>query len=153
MTPAARRQSVTILIAEDDPEDRLLTQQALAENRLANDVRFVDDGVELLAYLRREGRYAEPDAAPRPGVILVDLNMPRKDGREAIAEIKRDPELRRFPLVVLTTSKAEEDIVQSYGFGVSSYITKPVSFEDLIKVMRGFSEYWLEIVALPKADE
>lgn len=143
------RTPITILIAEDDYEDRMLTQQALAESRLANDVRFVEDGVELLAYLRREGAYAAPGAAPTPGVILVDLNMPRKDGREAIAEIKQDPALRRIPIVVLTTSKAEEDILDSYGFGVSSYIAKPVSFERLIQVMQAFSHYWLQIVELP----
>jgi CheY-like chemotaxis protein len=147
MPPSAK--SITILIADDDPDDRMLAEEALQECRLANDVRFVEDGVELLAYLRRQGRYADPDAAPRPGLVLLDLNMPKMDGREALREIKADPSLRRTPIVVMTTSKAEEDIVRTYDLGVSSYITKPVSFDGLVDVMKALGMYWFHIVQLP----
>lgn len=140
---------ITILIAEDDPDDRLLTREALVESRLANDLRFVENGEELMNYLRRRGNYAGEDSAPRPGLILLDLNMPRKDGREALREIKADPDLRRIPVVVLTTSKAEEDICRSYDLGVSSFITKPVTFESFVEIMRVLARYWFEIVELP----
>lgn len=141
---------VTILMAEDDPDDRLMTEQALRQNRLVNDLRFVEDGQELMSYLRREGSYRDaPQRAPRPGLILLDLNMPRKDGREALKEIKADPDLRRIPVLVLTTSRAEEDVVRSYDLGVNSFITKPVSFEALVEVMKVIGFYWLEIVELP----
>lgn len=140
---------ITILLADDDADDRLLTRDALAESRLANDLRFVEDGEELMQYLRRGGRYADPGASPRPGLILLDLNMPRKDGREALREIKGDPSLRHIPIVVLTTSKAEEDIYRTYDLGVNSFITKPVTFEGLVNVMRGLGRYWFEIVELP----
>lgn len=149
MTDTVRR-PITILMADDDPEDRMLARDALAESRLANDLREVEDGEQLLHYLRREGPYADPAVSPTPGIILVDLNMPRLNGREAIAEIKRDPQLRNIPIVVLTTSSAEEDIVRSYHLGVNSYITKPVTFGGLVKVMQSFSEYWLQIVELPR---
>ena len=105
--------AITILMADDDPEDRLLTQEAFEENHLTNDLRFVGDGIELMDYLHRRGQYSDPTTAPRPGLILLDLNMPRKDGRQALQEIKADPELRRIPVVVLTTSQAEEDILQT----------------------------------------
>jgi CheY-like chemotaxis protein len=140
---------VSILMAEDDPDDRLLTQEALEEARLANELYFVKDGEELMEYLCHEGRYINPDTAPRPGVILLDLNMPRKDGREALKEIKENPELRRIPVIVLTTSKAEEDILKSYDLGVSGYVTKPVFLEQLVEVMRMIGKYWFEIVELP----
>ncbi len=143
---------IVILMADDDEDDRLLAQDALAESRLANDLRFVCDGVELMEYLRREGRFADPASSPHPGVILLDLNMPRKDGREALEEIKADPGLRRIPVVVMTTSQAEEDVIRSYDLGASSFITKPVTFEGLGRVMRGLGTYWFEIVQLP-ADE
>ena len=143
---------IVILMADDDEDDRLLAQDALAESRLHNNLRFVCDGVELMEYLRREGPFADPARSPRPGVILLDLNMPRKDGREALEEIKADPDLRRIPVVVMTTSQAEEDIVRSYDLGASSFITKPVTFEGLVRVMRGLGTYWFEIVQLP-ADE
>jgi two-component system response regulator len=143
---------VVILMADDDEDDRLLARDALEESRLANSLRFVNDGVELMDYLRREGRYADPASSPRPGVILLDLNMPRKDGREALQEIKADPELRRIPVVVMTTSQAEEDIVRSYDLGASSFITKPITFEGLVRVMRGLGTYWIEIVQLPSDD-
>jgi CheY-like chemotaxis protein len=146
-----RRSSVVILMADDDADDRELTRDALAESRLANEVHFVEDGVELLDYLHHRGVYSQPGSAPRPGVILLDLNMPRKDGREALREIKADPKLRTIPVVVLTTSKAEEDIVRSYDLGASSFISKPVTFEGLVEVMRGLGRYWFEIVELPPA--
>lgn len=140
---------ITILLADDDADDRMLTRDALAESRLANDLRFVEDGEQLMAYLRREDRFASPEASPRPGLILLDLNMPRKDGREALREIKGDPNLRSIPIVVLTTSKAEEDIYRTYDLGVNSFITKPVTFDGLVSVMRGLGRYWFEIVELP----
>lgn len=139
---------ITILIAEDDPDDRLLAQEALNESRLVNEVHFVEDGEELLDYLRRCGQYATAPA-PRPGVILLDLNMPRKDGRETLTELKKDKDLRRIPVVVMTTSKAEEDILRSYDLGVNSFIVKPVTFEGLVEVMRTLGHYWFEIVELP----
>jgi CheY-like chemotaxis protein len=116
-------------------------------------MRFVGDGRELLDYLRRTGRYADPALeAPRPGIILLDLNMPKKDGREALAEIKADGSLRRIPVVVLTTSKDEEDVFRTYDLGVNSFITKPVTFGGLVEVMRTWSRYWFEIVELPDGD-
>lgn len=139
---------ITILLADDDADDRMLTRDALAESRLANDLRCVEDGEELMEYLTRSGRYAGKDA-PRPGLVLLDLNMPRKDGREALREIKADPTLRQIPIVVLTTSKAEEDIYRTYDLGVNSFITKPVSFDGLVKVMQALGRYWFEIVELP----
>jgi CheY-like chemotaxis protein len=142
--------SVTILLADDDEEDRMLTEEALRDSRLINDIRFAVDGDDLMCYLRREGRYADAGVpSPRPGIILLDLNMPKKDGREALAEIKADPGLRQIPVVVLTTSKAEEDIVRSYDLGVNSFITKPVTFPRLVEVMQAWSRYWLQIVDLP----
>jgi two-component system, response regulator len=141
--------TLTLLMADDDEEDRLMARDALTESRVANDLRFVEDGEELLDYLRRRGKYAEPAHAPRPGLILLDLNMPRKDGREALREIKADPELRAIPVIVLTTSKAEEDIVRSYDFGASSFIAKPVTFDGLVEVMKTLGRYWFQIVDLP----
>jgi CheY-like chemotaxis protein len=138
-----------ILMADDDEEDRVLTQEALDEAHLANELRFVVDGQDLMDYLHRSGPYAGGADAPRPAIILLDLNMPRKDGREALAEIKSDPDLRQIPVVVLTTSKAEEDILRTYDLGVNSFITKPVTFAGLVEVVRGFSRYWFEIVELP----
>lgn len=140
---------IVILVADDDPEDCLLIRDALQESRLINDVRFVGDGEELMAYLERRGKYADALVSPRPGLILLDLNMPRKDGREALAEIKGDPRFRKTPVVILTTSKAEEDICRSYDLGVNSYITKPVTFESLVELMRTLGRYWFEIVELP----
>ena len=140
---------ITILLADDDEDDRLMTRDALRDARLHNDLRFVVDGVDLMQYLRREGRYSDPASSPRPGLILLDLNMPRMDGREALREIKSDPGLRSIPVVVLTTSKAEEDILRTYDLGVNSFITKPVTFLGLVEVMKVFSRYWLTIVDLP----
>lgn len=143
---------IVILMADDDPDDRLLARNAFKVSRLANDLRFVEDGEELMEYLHRQGNYADPTLSPEPGLILLDLNMPRKDGREALAEIKADPRLRHIPVVVLTTSKAEEDIYRSYDVGASSFITKPVSFEGLVSVIRVVGQYWFEIVALPNGE-
>lgn len=142
---------ITILMADDDEDDRLMAREALQEARLANDLHFVVDGVELLDYLKQRGTYNELNA-PRPGLVLLDLNMPKKDGREALKEIKTDPDLRQIPIVVLTTSKADEDIYRSYNLGVNSYITKPVSFEGLAEVMKALSMYWFQIVKLPSQD-
>ena len=141
--------TITILIADDDPDDRMLAEEALMENRLANDLHFVEDGEELMDYLLHRGQYTAENA-PEPGLILLDLNMPKKDGREALAEIKADPKLRRIPVIILTTSKADEDIVRSYDLGVSSFITKPVTFDGLVGVARAIGDYWFGIVVLPK---
>lgn len=139
---------INILVADDDPDDQLLLREALAENRLCNDLYFVNDGVELMDFLHRRGRYAVPPA-PQPDLILLDLNMPRKDGREALAQIKADPDLRRIPIVVLTTSRSEEDVLRMYNLGVNSFIVKPVTFEALVKVTAVLTEYWFSIVRLP----
>jgi CheY-like chemotaxis protein len=144
-----RRSSVVILMADDDADDRELTRDALAESRLVNDLHFVEDGTALLDYLHHRGAYSQPGSAPRPGVILLDLNMPRKDGREVLREIKADPELRDIPVVVLTTSRADQDIAQSYDLGANSFISKPVTFAGLVEVMRGLGKYWFDIVELP----
>ena len=134
-------------MADDDADDRMLTKEALEESRVLNDLRFVEDGEELLDYLKNRGKYAD---AERPGLILLDLNMPKKDGREALKEIKADPDLRRIPVVVMTTSKAEEDIFRSYDLGASSFITKPVTFDRLVELMRTLGQYWVEFVELPE---
>ena len=140
---------ITILMADDDADDRALTKEALEEGRLINDLRFVENGEELLDYLRQQGKYAPPADAPRPGLILLDLNMPRKDGRAVLKEIKSDPDLRTIPVVVLTTSKADEDVYRSYDLGVNSYIVKPVTFEALVDILQTLEKYWFEIVELP----
>ncbi|MDJ0950859.1 MAG: response regulator [Alphaproteobacteria bacterium] len=141
--------AITILVADDDVDDRLLIQDAFNENSVSNPLVFVNDGEELLDYLHRRGSYEHLRDTPLPGVVLLDLNMPKKDGRTALKEIKADETLRRIPIVVLTTSKTEEDIVRTYGLGVSSFITKPVTFQGLCDVVKALSHYWFEIVALP----
>jgi CheY-like chemotaxis protein len=143
------RKVVTIVMADDDLEDQMLVRNAWQKSRLCNDLRFVDDGEQLMDYLYRRGAYADPSDSPRPGVILLDLNMPKKDGYEALEEIKNDPDLRRIPVVVLTTSKAEEDILRSYNLGVSGFITKPVTFRGLVEAIKALRRYWFEIVELP----
>ena len=140
---------INILMADDDEDDRLLTLDALKESRVLNNLFCVEDGVELLEFLRREGKYSDPKDAPRPSLILLDLNMPRKDGREALQEIKADPSLRGIPVVILTTSKEEEDMLKGYDLGCASYITKPVNFEGLVDLMRALGRYWIEFVELP----
>jgi CheY-like chemotaxis protein len=141
--------AVTILMADDDEDDRLLTKQAFAESRLANDLRFVNNGEELMDYLHRRGQFKDPKTSPRPAIILLDLNMPKKDGHEALREIKADPYLRQIRIIVLTTSNAEEDICRVYDISASSFITKPVTFEALVDVVKTLGKYWLEIVELP----
>lgn len=141
---------ITILIADDDEDDRLLAEDALRESRLANNLKFVEDGEQLMDYLKQRGEFADPIKAPRPGLILLDLNMPRKDGREALREIKSDPSLRSIPVIVLTTSKAQEDVLKTYDLGVNSFITKPVTFDSLVDLMQLLGRYWFEIVELPK---
>jgi CheY-like chemotaxis protein len=141
---------IVILMADDDDDDYLLTQKALKQSKLLNKLIRVKDGEELIDYLRGENSFANNKDYMRPGVILLDLNMPRKDGREALKEIKSDPKLRDIPVVVFTTSKAEEDIYKSYKLGVNSFITKPVTFDSLINVMQTLGRYWFEIVELPK---
>lgn len=143
--------SVVVLMADDDPDDRLMAREAWEEARLQNELRFVEDGQQLLDYLQHRGRYAEPGAAPRPGLILLDLNMPRLDGREALRQIKADPQLCSIPVVILTTSTAEEDILRSYHLGSNSFISKPVTFDGLVRVVQSLGNYWLEIVRLPEA--
>jgi CheY-like chemotaxis protein len=143
---------ITIVLADDDPDDRQLTEEAFTENRLANQLQCVEDGEELLDYLHRRGQYERLRGEPLPGLILLDLNMPRKDGREALKEIKADPNLRRIPIVVLTTSKAEEDILRSYDLGVNSYVTKPVTFKSLVELVKVLGRYWFEVVELPPED-
>jgi CheY-like chemotaxis protein len=145
------RRSITILMADDDEDDRVLTADALKQSRLINDLRFVVDGEDLMHYLRGHGAYADGGIpAPRPGLILLDLNMPKKDGREALSEIKTDPDLRRIPVVVLTTSRAEEDIVRTYDLGVNSFVSKPVTFTELASAMQRLTCYWFDLVELPQ---
>jgi len=145
--------SVLILLADDDEDDRMFTKEAFEENHLLNEIRFVNDGIELLDYLKRREKYSNPADSPRPGMILLDLNMPKMDGREALKEIKSDPLLRSIPVVVLTTSKAEHDVLQTYDLGVNCFITKPVAFSDLIEVARTLGHYWFDIVQLPNVTE
>ena len=142
-------ETIVILLAEDDPDDRMLTIRALQHNRLANDVKWVEDGEELMDYLYHRGPYESPASAPQPGLILLDLNMPRMDGREALQAIKADPELRRIPVVVLTTSHAERDVVQSYDLGVNAFVTKPVTFVELADALKVLGNFWFQIVKLP----
>ena len=142
-------QPIRILVADDDADDRLMIKDAFEESKLANPVDFVEDGVQLMEYLKREGAYKNLAHNPYPGFILLDLNMPRKDGRTALKEIKESPELHRIPIIILTTSKAEEDIVKTYNLGVNSFICKPVSFDGLVEIVKTVGRYWIEIVALP----
>jgi CheY-like chemotaxis protein len=142
--------AINILVADDDPDDRLMIKEALEEVRLTNQIDFVEDGVDLMEFLERRGKYEDRKDQALPGMLLLDLNMPRKDGREALKEIRANPDLRRIPVIVLTTSAAEEDILRTYDLGASSFITKPVSFDRLIKTMETMTEYWLQIVSLPQ---
>ncbi len=142
--------AVKVLLADDDPDDRQLIREAFVENRLPNELHYVEDGEELMDYLHRRGRYQNSHDAPLPGLILLDLNMPRKDGREALREIKADPDLRWIPTVVLTTSKAEADVLRSYDMGANSYMVKPDSFKSLMELIRVFSQYWFQHVRLPQ---
>ena len=139
-----------ILMAEDDADDRLLVKDALSECGLADELRFVEDGEDLMDYLLRRGKHAVVDSSPRPGLILLDLNMPRKDGREVLREIRAHPELRRIPVIAFTTSKADTDISALYELGANSFICKPVAFDALVNVMTTLSRYWFGIVELPR---
>jgi CheY-like chemotaxis protein len=139
-------------MAEDDPGDQELTRRALQDDVLRVDLRIVEDGEEALDYLHRRGRYADPGAAPRPDLFLLDLNMPRMGGREVLAHLKQDPSLCRIPVVVLTTSNQEIDIVKSYSLGCNSYIRKPVDLEQFAAVIRSLENYWFEVVTLPPVD-
>ena len=141
--------SAIILMAEDDPDDRLLISDAFKEIRFSDHLRFVEDGQELLDYLRQANKFHSLEAAPRPGLILLDLNMPRKDGRQALLEIKSDPDFQQIPVVVLSTSNARKDIEECYANGASSYISKPALFEDLVGIVRNLTNYWLDVVELP----
>jgi CheY-like chemotaxis protein len=141
--------SMVILMADDDADDRLLAKDALSECPLQGEIRFVENGEDLLDYLQHRGKYIGGTNAPTPHLILLDLNMPRKDGREALSEIKAHPGLRKIPVVVLTTSTAETDIAKVYDLGANSFISKPAAFDSLVGVMRALSHYWGEIVELP----
>ncbi len=145
-----KKESITILMADDDDEDRLFAEKALKKARLCNELKFVHDGEELMDYLKRRGRFTDPKDSPEPGLILLDLNMPKKDGREVLKEMKADPELKEIPVVVLTTSEAEDDVHNAYGLGANSYISKPVTMDGMVKVMTVIGKYWFEIVKLPK---
>lgn len=138
-----------LLVADDDPEDRSMLVEALSENELSPELRFVEDGEQLLDYLENRGKFADTAKYPRPGLILLDLNMPKKDGREALSEIRSNPKFMDIPIVVLTTSKAEEDILRAYTLGASSFITKPVTFDGLVALIRDLGRYWFEVVQLP----
>lgn len=148
-TKPTKNNTVLILIAEDDEEDRLLAKEALAESRLVSRVEFVENGVQLMDYLFNRPPYDNKELYPAPGLIILDLNMPKKDGREALKEIKTDKVLKSLPVVVLSTSKADEDIIQTYNLGVNSFITKPVTFKALVEIMDTLCRYWFDIVELP----
>jgi CheY-like chemotaxis protein len=142
-------QPIRIVVADDDADDRMMIKDAFEESKLGNPVDFVEDGVELMEYLNRQGKWSHLANQPFPGFILLDLNMPRKDGRTALKEIKESSEFHRIPIVILTTSKAEEDIIRTYNLGVNSFICKPVSFDKLVDIVKTVGHYWIEIVALP----
>ncbi|MGW6932344.1 response regulator [Lentzea sp. NPDC054927] len=138
---------IDVLLVEDDPGDALMTQEAFEHHKIRNTLHVVKDGVEALEFLRRQGRY---ENAPRPGLILLDLNLPRKDGREVLSEVKADAELRSIPVVVLTTSEAEEDVLRSYSLYANAYVTKPVDFDRFIEVVRQIDDFFVTVVKLPR---
>lgn len=144
------KNQVPILVADDDVDDCQMIKEALEESRLLNELHFVNDGEQLLDYLHHRGQFQDRDKYPFPGLILLDLNMPKKDGREALQEIKSDHNLRQIPVVVLTTSQAEEDIFRTYNLGVNSFITKPIAFNALVNIMKDLGRYWFEVVELPE---
>lgn len=146
MTAESALRAIRILLVEDSPGDVLLTKEALREAKVATDLSVVGDGEAAMAFLRREGEHAE---APRPDLVLLDLNLPRKDGREVLEEVKNDPDLKRIPVIVLTTSSAEEDIVAAYDQHANSYIRKPVDLDKFLRVVRSIEDYWVGFVALP----
>lgn len=142
-----RMKKIEILMVEDNPDDVDLTREALKDAKVCNQLHVAQDGVEAMAFLRREGKYT---GAPRPDIILLDLNLPRKDGREVLAEVKSDENLKRIPVVILTTSQAEEDIMKAYNLHVNCYVTKPVDFDQFVKVVKSIKEFWFSVVKLPK---
>jgi CheY-like chemotaxis protein len=144
----AEARPIEILLVEDDPGDILITTEALEQSKLANNLHTVENGEEAVAFLRREGQFAD---AVRPDLVLLDLNLPRRDGREVLAEIKADPDLRRIPVVVLTTSSAEEDVLRSYDLHANAYITKPVDFANFVNVVRQVDDFFFTVVRLPRA--
>ncbi len=144
-----RASEITILMADDDEDDRDLTRDAVRQSRLNGELRCVEDGEELLDYLNHRGRYTDPRDSPRPGIILLDLNMPRKDGREALREIKTDPSLRQIPIIILSTSRRDEDVARSYDLGANCFITKPGTFAGLVEMVEVLDKHWLQTVALP----
>ena len=146
MLEAVMKNGIDILLVEDNPGDVRLTQEALKEAKVGNQLHVVEDGVEAMAFLRHEGKYAD---SPHPDLILLDLNLPKKDGREVLAEIKQDPKLMRIPVVVLTTSRAEEDILRSYNLHANCYVTKPVDLDQFITIVKSIEDFWLTIVKLP----
>lgn len=143
------QKKISILMADDDEDDCMLASEALTESNLQHQLHIVKDGEELMDYLYRRGKYTNSDSAVSPGLILLDLNMPKKDGREALKEIKTNPTFRHIPVVILTTSKAQEDIQLCYDLGANSFIIKPVTFASLVKVMETIGQYWFDIVELP----
>ncbi|MCH1913536.1 response regulator [Leptospira noguchii] len=143
------QKTIHILVAEDDPDDRLLMKDGFRENNLANPLHFVKDGEELFEFLQNEGEYSDILKYPKPGIILLDLNMPRMDGREALKTIKSMPKLKKIPVIVLTTSREEEDMFKTYDLGANSFIRKPVEFEAFLETIQALGKYWLEIVELP----
>ncbi|MEN7548373.1 response regulator [Rapidithrix thailandica] len=144
---------VSIVYADDDPEDRMLAKDALEESRILNPVNFVEDGEELMEYLQNKGKYQDRKKYPTPALILLDLNMPKKNGIDVLKEMKKDDKLKKIPVVVLTTSSDREDIQQTYELGVSSFITKPVTFDGLVEIMKTLGKYWFEVVALPETKQ
>ena len=146
MSPPQLLNAIDVLLVDDDPGDTLMIREAFEHNKVKNTLECVADGVQAMQYLRREGEYAN---APRPDLVLLDLNLPRKDGREVLAEIKSDPQLATIPVVVLTTSNAEEDVLRSYQLHANAYVTKPVDFERFIEVVRQIDEFFVTVVKLP----
>ncbi|MBB3697427.1 response regulator [Flammeovirga yaeyamensis] len=141
---------MNIICAEDDPDDRMMTQEAFDECELKGDLTFVENGEELMSYLNRNKQFQELENQCLPDLILLDLNMPKKDGKDCISEIKKDPTLKKIPIVVLTTSNDEDDILKTYNLGVSSYITKPVQFDAMVDIFKTIHQYWFNTVRLPK---
>lgn len=144
------KKKIVILVADDDEDDQLFTREAFEESKMSVDIRFVNDGLELLDYLKQKNKYANSDDCPSPSLILLDLNMPKMDGREALKEIKSDAVLKTIPVVALTTSKAEQDVLKTYELGINSFITKPVAIGEFIEIARTLGHYWLDIVQLPQ---
>jgi len=145
-SPDNKSRTIVILLVEDNPGDARLTMEAMRDSKMLNLIHVVEDGVEAMAFLRREGRYSE---APRPDLILLDLNLPKKDGRAVLAEIKTDPDLKRIPVVVLTTSNAEEDVLKAYDLHANAYVSKPVDLQQFMKIVALIDEFWFNVVTLP----